>query len=253
MDGGQRPAVAGVERLEQIGGLAAPDLADDDVVGPVAQRVPHQVADRDGGLGADSPGLEAEAVGALDPEFERVLDGDDPLVFGQQLDQRVEERRLARARASGDQDVPAGQEGRPGGAEHLLGKGALADEVFGRERTAPEPAYGDGDLGTRGRRADGDPRAVLETGIEDGSGGGIEAKRPGDVDRGAVEPGGGESPRLVGLESAASLDPDVAGSVDHDLGDLRVLEERLQARKERLQVRDPAGALHSRPSSRSRQ
>ena len=108
------PAVAGVERLEQIGGLAAPDLADDDVVGPVAQRVPHQVADRDGGLGADSPGLEAEAVGAVDPEFERVLDGDDPLVFGQQLDQRVEERRLARARASGDQDVPAGQEGRRG-------------------------------------------------------------------------------------------------------------------------------------------
>ena len=142
----------------------------------------------------------------------------------------------------------------PGGrAEHLLGKGPLADQVLSRERAAPEPAYGDGDLGTRGRRADGDPRAVLETGIEDGSGGGIEAERPGDVDRGAVEPGGGESRRLVGLESAASLDPDVAGSVDHDLGDLRVLEERLQARKERLQVADSACALHIRPSSRSRQ
>ena len=73
--------MAGVERLEQIGGLAAPDLADDDVVGPVAERVPHQVADRDGRLGTDGSGLEAEAVGALDPEFERVLDGDDPLVL----------------------------------------------------------------------------------------------------------------------------------------------------------------------------
>ena len=83
--------------------------------------------------------------------------------------------------------------------------------------------------------------------------GGIEAERPGDVDRGAVEPGGGESRRLVGLESAASLDPDVAGSVDHDLGDLRVLKQRLQARKERLQVADSACALHIRPSSRSRQ
>ena len=81
----------------------------------------------------------------------------------------------------------------------------------------------------------------------------IEAERTRDVDRGAVEPGGGESRRLVGLEPAASLDPDVAGSVDHDLGDLRVLKERLQARKERLQVADPAGALHIRPSSRSRQ
>ena len=132
-------------------------LADDDVVGPVAERVPHQVADRDGGLGADSPGLEAEAVGAVDPEFERVLDGDDPLVFGQQLDQRVEERRLARARASGDQDVPAGQEGRPGGPEDRLRQRAHAHQVLSRERAAPEPADGDGDLGTRGRRADGDP------------------------------------------------------------------------------------------------
>ena len=43
MDGGERSAVAGVERLQEVGGLAAPDLADDDVVGPVAERVPDQV------------------------------------------------------------------------------------------------------------------------------------------------------------------------------------------------------------------
>ena len=48
-----------------------------------------------------------------------------------------------------------------------------------------------------------------------------------------------------GSSRPPSLDPDVAGSVDHDLGDLRVLEERLQARKERLQVADSARALHS--------
>ena len=70
----QRPAVAGVERLEQIGGLAAPDLADDDVVGPVAERVPHQVADRDGGLGADSAGA-LETVLGEDPR-DGVLGGD---------------------------------------------------------------------------------------------------------------------------------------------------------------------------------
>ncbi len=39
--------MAGVERLEQVWGLGPADLADDDVVGPVAQGVPHEVADRD--------------------------------------------------------------------------------------------------------------------------------------------------------------------------------------------------------------
>ena len=86
-----------------------------------------------------APGLEAQAVRALDPELERVLDGDDPLLLGEQLDQGVQERGLPRAGASGDQDVPPGPERVAGGAEHLLGKGPLADEVFGRERAAPEP------------------------------------------------------------------------------------------------------------------
>ena len=71
---------------------ASPPLtsSDDDVIGPVAQRVPHQVADRYGCLGADGPGLEPEAVGALDPELERVLDGDDPLFLWEELDQGVQ-------------------------------------------------------------------------------------------------------------------------------------------------------------------
>ena len=57
----------------------------------------------------------------------------------------------------------------------------------------------------------------------------------------------------MGSSSAAALDPDVAGAVDHELGDLRILEHGLEARQERLQVSYPARALHSRPSSRSRQ
>ena len=222
--------------------------------GPVAQRVPHQVADRYGGLGADSSGLEAEAVGAVDPEFERVLDGDDPLVFGQQLDQRVEERRLARARASGDQDVPAGQEGRPGGPEDRLRQRAHAHQVLSRERAAPEPAYGDGDLGTRGRRADGDPRPVLE----DGHRGWVWRRDRGRAAGRCGWPPGrarrrGERWCFDGLELAAAFDPDVAGAVDHQLGDLRIFEHGLEAGQERLQVSYPARALHRRPSSRSRQ
>ena len=62
VDGGERTAVAGVERLKQVGGLGLTDFADD-VVRPVAQRVPHQVADRHAAV-AESPRLEPQAVGA---------------------------------------------------------------------------------------------------------------------------------------------------------------------------------------------
>ena len=149
---------------------------------------------------------------------------------GQQLDQRVQQRGLARAGASGDQDVPPGGQHLPGGAEHRLGEGPLADEVLGRERTAPEPADRHGHVGARGRRADGDAGAVLEPGVEDGPRGGIEPERAGDVDRRPVERGGGERRRLDGLELPTALDPDVAGAVDHQLGDLRIFEHGFEAR-----------------------
>ena len=74
-----------------------------------------------------------------------------------------------------------------------------------------------------------------------------------DVDRRPVERGGGERWRLDGLELPAALDPDIAGAVDHQLGDLRIFEHGLESGQERLQVPDPARALHSRPSSRRRQ
>ena len=42
VDGGHRAVVTGVERLEHVERLAAADLADDEAVGPHAQRGPHQ-------------------------------------------------------------------------------------------------------------------------------------------------------------------------------------------------------------------
>ncbi len=72
MDGGERAAVAGVERLKQIGGLGPTDLADDNVVRPAAQRVPHQVADRHAAV-AEPPRLEPKAVGAAQAQLQRVL------------------------------------------------------------------------------------------------------------------------------------------------------------------------------------
>ena len=77
----QRAVVAGVHRLEHVERLAAADLADDDAVGPHAQRVAHQVAGRDLALALDvgRPALEPDDVPLLQPQLGRVLDGDDAL------------------------------------------------------------------------------------------------------------------------------------------------------------------------------
>ena len=55
-----------VEGLQQIGDLGTPDLADDDVIGPVAQGVPDQIPDRHP-LVAEPARLEAQAIGPYPP------------------------------------------------------------------------------------------------------------------------------------------------------------------------------------------
>ena len=90
VDGRQRASVAGVEGLEEIRGLGAAHLADDDVVGAVPKRMAHQVADGDSFF-AKLAGLEADAVLVSDVELEGVLDRDDAVVEREKLDERVEE------------------------------------------------------------------------------------------------------------------------------------------------------------------
>ena len=84
------PAVPGVERLQEIGGLAAPDLADHNVVGPMPERVPDEVPDRHR-FGVDPPGLEADTVFPVDPELQGVLNGNNAVGGGEQLDQGIEQ------------------------------------------------------------------------------------------------------------------------------------------------------------------
>ena len=64
--------------------LGAADLADDDPVGPHAQRVAHQVALGDLALALDvrRPGLQPDDVRLLQLQLGGVLDGDDPLAVG---------------------------------------------------------------------------------------------------------------------------------------------------------------------------
>ena len=99
VDRRQVAAVPRVQCLEQIGRLSAAHLADDDVIGPVAQGMPHQVADRHVAAGG-VPRLEPQAVRAAEPQLQRVLDRDDAAPGRQQRHQSIQQRRLPRAGAS---------------------------------------------------------------------------------------------------------------------------------------------------------
>ena len=90
----------------RCGGFAAAHLADDDVIGPVPQGVAHEVADRDGPL-LQPARLEPDAVRRINPQLKRVLDGHDPLIIGEQFNERVEQRRLAVPGPAAHEDIPA--------------------------------------------------------------------------------------------------------------------------------------------------
>ncbi len=100
VDRRQRSLVARVHRLEHVERLGAADLADDDAVGAHAQGVADELADPDLALALDvrRPRLERDDVALLELELGRVLDRHDALVARDEARERVQERRLARAR-----------------------------------------------------------------------------------------------------------------------------------------------------------
>ena len=79
--GGERAVVAGVERLEHVERLGPAHLAHDDPVRPHAQRVAHELADRDlaAPLQVGRARLEAHHVALAQAQLGGVLDGHDPL------------------------------------------------------------------------------------------------------------------------------------------------------------------------------
>ena len=94
---GQRAAVAGVHRLQEVEALAAAHFADDDPVRTQAQRGVEQVADVDLALAVlvGGPALERDQVRLTELQLGRVLDGEDPLVRRDHRAERVEQRSLA--------------------------------------------------------------------------------------------------------------------------------------------------------------
>ena len=99
--------MAGVHGLEHVQRFAATALSDDDPVGPHTQGVDDQLANGDTALAANirGTGLKTADVLLVELQLCRILDGDDPLVDGDESRADVEQRRLTRTGTTGDQDV----------------------------------------------------------------------------------------------------------------------------------------------------
>ena len=181
-------------------------------------------------------------MGLREAEFGGVLDGDDALVGGDEAGEEVEEGRLARSRAAGDDDVLAHPDARLHELGGVVRPGSEADEILGGEGAAGELA--DGERGAReGERGDDrvHARAVRQAGVHVGlrfvdaaPDGGDDAFDDGHHARvvGELEVGEGEL--------AVALDVDLVGAVDHDLRDGVVCEQILQRAQAQGLVEDLA-------------
>ena len=106
MDGRDPARMAGVPRLEEVQGLAAPHLADDDAVGAQSHGRPDERLEADAGRGPQGDDIFRVAI-----KLARIFEDEDPLGFPSDLgEEGIRERRLARRRAARDQDVLAARE-----------------------------------------------------------------------------------------------------------------------------------------------
>ena len=231
VDRADRAVVTGVHRLQHVEGGRVADLADDDAVGAHAQRVADQVADRHlaAVLDVRRPRLEPQHVLLVERELGGVLDGDDPLVLGDERRQHVEGRRLAGARAAGDQDVEAPAHARGEELGDRLGEGAEADQVLDLVRLRGELADRQQRAVERQRRDDGvDAAAVGQPGVDHRAGlVDAAAHLADDLVDGAPQVHLVGEVSLHGEQPSAPLHEDLVRAVDHDLADVRVAEERL--------------------------
>src|SRR5947207_6057340 len=231
VDGRDRPVVAGVHGLQHGERFPAANVADDDAVGPHAQAVAHQVALRDltASLDVGRAGLQPAHVGLLELELSRILDGDDPLLIRDERGQAVEERRLPRARAAGNEDVEPRAHHGAQHRHHIGRERAQAHHVLDRERAPAEAPDGEQRPVEGERRDDGvHARAVGQARVYHGR---AFVDAPAHPRHDAVDDLQqvlvvAEDDRRR-LELAEPLDVDLTRGVDQDVGDVRVAHERL--------------------------
>src|ERR1700733_1316913 len=224
--------MAGVHGLQHVECLAAAALAYHDAVGPHAQGVAHQVADRDLALALDvgRARLERHEVGMVQLQLGGILDRHDAFALGDEVGEDVEQGGLARAGAARDHHVLAVLDGDLHELDHLGAGRSKSHEILGPELALGELADGDARSLQSERRDHGiHARAVLQARIHHR---GTLVDAPADRGDDALNDAGhravaGEGHREA-LEHPGALDEDLIGAVDHDLGHRVVREQRLE-------------------------
>ena len=134
--GRQGPVVAGVHRLEHVEGFTPADLADDDPVGAHPEGVADEVTNRHlaATLDVRRPRLERDDVRLMQAELGRVFDRDQALLVRDERGQDAEERRLAAAGATADDEVGTSSDARR--EEPKIARGRWFPAPRCRHRTA---------------------------------------------------------------------------------------------------------------------
>ena len=176
------------------------------------------------------PRLQAHDVALPQRQLGGVLDRHDPLAFGDEAREDVEQRRLAGAGAARHEDVQPRADRTLQEVEHRCGQRLAVDEVAGAEPVGAEPADRHRRAVERQRRDDHvDARSVLQPGVDHRA---RLVDAPAD---GADDPLDDLHQVLVVAEDdvglfdpSFALDVDLVGAVDQDVGDRRVLEQQLE-------------------------
>ena len=230
--GRERAVLTGRHRLEHVEGLARSTLPDDDPVGSHVQPVAQQVADGDLALALEvrRAGLELDDMRLVELQFGGILDGDDPLVLGDERRQDVERRGLPGTGAAGDEDIEACLDAGAQEVEHLGRGRPEPDEVVDGDRLRRELPHGDDRPDQRQGLDDRvDPRAVRQARVH------ARARCVDPPPERGDDPVDDAQDVLVVQEVAVdagdlprTFDVQVARPVDHDLGDRLVEKEGVQ-------------------------
>ncbi len=192
----------------------------------------HQVGGGDGALALDigRAGFQPHDVVLLQLQFGRVFDRHDAVGIGNEAGKRVQQRRLARAGAAGNEDVQPGLDG-PFQQHHHFGReGPIVQQVFQLQRIGAETADGNAGAVQRQRRNDRiETRAVDHAGVDHRAGlvhAAAHLRNDAVDDLHQVVVVAEDNAGLLHL--AAALAVDVLRAVDENVADRRVLQQHLQ-------------------------
>src|SRR5690606_38969288 len=224
-----RAVVTGVHRREQVEALGAANFAQDDPVWTHTQRVLDQIADGDGALAFEvrRTGFEREPMRLLQAKLGRVLDRQHALARINHLRQGVEHRGLTRAGTARDDDVHPARAGDLQRGRHLVAHRAEVAKHVDGDRLLGELADRDRGAAQAERRNDDvDAAAILETrvgerrGLVDAAADLVDDTLR-DLEQVLLVP---ELDRRE-LQLALLLDISLVGAIDHNIGDVGVVEQ----------------------------